>query len=80
MTKQHDARELPDGRDRELAEVARNIRRAIESPLKPMVPRVAPHDDRQRDAYYSSWGPIGTEDSHSQTQAMEQRFARHNIP
>ena len=61
MTQKHAARELPDGRDRELAEVARNIRLAIESPLKPMVHRVAPHDDARRDAYYSVLGSIGAE-------------------
>lgn len=50
MTKEHDARELPDDQDRDLLEFARNIRRAIESPLKPMVHRVAQLDDEQRDA------------------------------
>ena len=47
---EHDARELPDVQDRDLPEFARNIRRAIESPLKPMVHGVAPLDDEQRDA------------------------------
>jgi hypothetical protein len=45
MTKEHEARELPDVQDRVLAEFARNIRRAIESPLKPMVHGVVPLDD-----------------------------------
>ena len=49
--KEHDARELPDDvRYRDLADFARNIRRAIESPLKPTVHEVAPLDDEQRDA------------------------------
>ena len=40
--KEHDARELPDDlRYRDLADFARNIRRAIESPLKPTVHGVA---------------------------------------
>jgi hypothetical protein len=37
MTKEHDARELSDIPDRDLAEFARNIRRAIEGPLESMV-------------------------------------------
>jgi hypothetical protein len=46
--KEHDARELPDDvQYRDLADFARNIRRAIESPLKPTVHGVAPRDDEQ---------------------------------
>jgi hypothetical protein len=57
MTKEHEARELPPNvQDRILAEFARNIRRAIESPLTPFVHRVAALDDEQRDSYYSLCG------------------------
>ena len=38
-----------DVQDRALAEFARNIRRAIESPLKPTAHRVVPLDTEQRD-------------------------------
>jgi hypothetical protein len=47
---EHDARELPDdSQRRDLADFARNIRRAIESPLKPTVRRAVPLDAEQRD-------------------------------
>lgn len=52
MTKEHEARELPDVQDRALAEFARNIRRAIETPLQRMAPqahRVVSLDTEQRD-------------------------------
>jgi hypothetical protein len=50
MMKEHDARELSDIPERELAEFARNLRRAIEVPLESMVHEVAPLDDEQPDA------------------------------
>ena len=48
--KERAARELSDTvQSRDLAEFARKIRRAVESPLKPLVHRVLPIDGEQRD-------------------------------
>ena len=45
-----DARELPDpAQCRAIADFARNIQRAIESPLKTVVREVAPLEAEQRD-------------------------------
>ena len=48
-SKERVARELSDVQYRDLAEFARKIRRAVESPLKPLVHRVVPVDGEQRD-------------------------------
>jgi hypothetical protein len=59
--KEHATRQLSgDLQPRDLAEFARKIRRAVESPLKPLVHRVVPIDGEQRDtSLRSSGGPDG---------------------